>query len=565
MNPSPAPRCRVFSPARVAVLLTITSPLLFQSAKAADGTWNADASGSWTSGVTTNWASTVAEGADSTAYFTYDITGTRTITLTGLLTIGNLTFEDLTNASNDWVLAGSTLTLDRTSGTPTITVNGSSSRVATINSILAGNDGLTKEGVGILALGGANTYTGTTTVNAGTLRASVSGAVNGDVVVNNSAVLNFDGTTGVSFAYAGNVSGTGRITKTNGSSILTLSGNNTHTGGTTLTDGRIILGTGTNNGLGTGTFTLTGGSVQAIDNTTRTITNVLSMGSNNLNFGAVQGAATGVGDLTFSNTTAISVGGGKTWTVTNGTTATFANSWSGNSGWMTTKAGTGTLVFNGNYGTNTNTIGLTVGAGTMILNGSNNQYAGTTIVNGGTLYLNGSKVGAGAVTVNSTGTLAGSASIAGATTAASGSFLSPGSAAGAAGTLAFTTSLDISGLASGTGGLLFNLGAVGASDKITAASLSFGSGLLNFDDFSFTTLSGFGEGTYTLLSSSTSITGSSLGSNLTGTVGGLNGVISISGNDIVLTVSSVPEPSAYALLGGVLSLGVAAIRRRKRL
>ena len=43
---------------------------------------------------------------------------------------------------------------------------------ATINSIIAGSVGLTKTGAGTLTLGGTNTYTGTTAVNAGILSIS---------------------------------------------------------------------------------------------------------------------------------------------------------------------------------------------------------------------------------------------------------------------------------------------------------------------------------------------------------------------------------------------------------
>ena len=56
-----------------------------------------------------------------------------------------------------------TLTLDRTSGTPTINTTTN----VKISTVLAGNDGLTKLGVGVLELSGANTYSGTTTISTG--------------------------------------------------------------------------------------------------------------------------------------------------------------------------------------------------------------------------------------------------------------------------------------------------------------------------------------------------------------------------------------------------------------
>ena len=98
----------------------------------------------------------------------------RTVTLDSARTIGNLTFSDGGAAGSSWVLSGpNTLTLDRTDATaPTIITTTN----ATISTVLAGNDGLTKggtafSGVGILSLTGANTYSGTTTVTRGTFRA----------------------------------------------------------------------------------------------------------------------------------------------------------------------------------------------------------------------------------------------------------------------------------------------------------------------------------------------------------------------------------------------------------
>ncbi|MFA6961552.1 MAG: autotransporter-associated beta strand repeat-containing protein [Opitutaceae bacterium] len=206
------------------------------------------------------------------------------------------------------------------------------------------------------------------------------------------------------------------------------------------------------------------------------------------------------------------------------------------------------------------------GLGTQTLSDAN-TYSGGTTVSGGTLLAantTGSATGAGAVSVTG-GTLGGTGFIDGATTVTGGA-LAAGTA-GAAGTLTFNDTLDISGL-TGTGRLAFDLGAAGASDKITLSggALSIGTALLNFDDFSFSALSGFGAGTYTLFDTSTSIVGT-LGSSLTGTINGLNATLSLSfdGTDILLTVASaVPEPATAGLLAGMSVLLGACIVRRKR-
>ncbi len=207
------------------------------------------------------------------------------------------------------------------------------------------------------------------------------------------------------------------------------------------------------------------------------------------------------------------------------------------------------------------------GSFTQTLSGASNTYTGGTTITGGTLLANnttGSAFGTGAVAVNG-GILGGTGFIQGATTVTGG-----GLAAGTDGTvgiLTFNADLDLAGL-TGTGKLKFDLAAVGASDKVVLSSgmLSIGSGQLNFDDFSFTTLSGFDIGVYTLLDSATSISGT-FGSSLSGVIGGNNAVLSTNGQDIFLTVSAgaIPEPSTYAALFGVMALGSAALRRRRQI
>ncbi|MER8373455.1 autotransporter-associated beta strand repeat-containing protein [Mesorhizobium sp. M1406] len=88
---------------------------------------------------------------------------TATVTLNTPIIAHNLTFD----LNTTYTLTGSTLTLG--GATPTVTTDGT----ATINSILAGNAGLTKAGAGVLTLTGANTFSGGVNVAAGTL--SVSG------------------------------------------------------------------------------------------------------------------------------------------------------------------------------------------------------------------------------------------------------------------------------------------------------------------------------------------------------------------------------------------------------
>ena len=356
-------------------------------------------------------AMTTLTGTGATATNISNATSTSTnydyasgnITQTGAVTVNSLRING--GAITTWANAGNGITLNglmlagttnvAESGVGTITIGTgtnteldiiTNAQTLTLGSSIVNNGaGASKVVIGssnggVVVLSGSNSYTGGTIVNSGILRVANNSAV-GDVLLNGGGTLNVDI---IGVTLAGNITGTGKVTKSNSASSLTLNGNNTFSGGMTLTDGRLIMGTGSNNGIGTGTFTLSSGSLQSSDNSSRTISNSLSMGSNALGFGATQAALTGLGDLTFTSTAStVSVGGAKTWTVTNATTVTFANNWSGNAGFNVTKAGSGTLVFNGNLSNGASNV--VVSAGTLALNGASSGYTGTTTISGGTL------------------------------------------------------------------------------------------------------------------------------------------------------------------------------------
>ena len=129
-----------------------------------NGIWILPANGNW--GASSNWTGgSIAAGAGNSADFsTLSLPANLTVTLDSGRTIGSLIFGDPT-ATYNWMLAGTnTLTLG---ANPTIEVVNQS---AIINTPLAGTAGLGKIGLGALTLGGAtNSFTGGTTVNAGSL------------------------------------------------------------------------------------------------------------------------------------------------------------------------------------------------------------------------------------------------------------------------------------------------------------------------------------------------------------------------------------------------------------
>nr|WP_315175412.1 autotransporter-associated beta strand repeat-containing protein [uncultured Flavobacterium sp.] len=107
---------------------------------------------------------------------------------------------------------------------------------------------LTKTGAGKLTFTGINSYSGTTTINAGTLQIGDGGTLGtiSSAGVTNNAALVFNRSN--DFTISNAISGTGTVTKS-GAGVLTLSGGNSYTGLTTISQG--ILKCGSTNALGT--------------------------------------------------------------------------------------------------------------------------------------------------------------------------------------------------------------------------------------------------------------------------------------------------------------------------
>ncbi|MGA2059392.1 MAG: autotransporter-associated beta strand repeat-containing protein [Thermoguttaceae bacterium] len=198
------------------------------------------------------------------------------------------------------------------------------------------------------------------------------------------------------------------------------------------------------------------------------------------------------------------------------------------------------------------------GTGTLQLIGNNVSYSGDINVNAGTLEIL-KKGYTGLVTINNGGRFGGSGfgSISQIIVNSGGHIY------------ARAYQPDI-GTLSLTGNLTLNSGAVLeydlsrnylGSDKISLTSSTLFLHGQQFSDFIFTPDSSFGPGIYTLIDAG-DIQGS-LGGNLTGTIKGLQSSLSISGNDIILSV--VPEPATMALLSaGLLCLFIGNLYNRKR-
>jgi len=273
-----------------------------------------------------------------------------------------------------------------------LTVNATQSYDFTGSGGIAGVASLTKSGSGTLILETANTYTGPTVINGGTLQignANASGTLGTSAVTNN-GTLTFNRTDGIGLA--NDLHGTGNIVYNGTGSVTPTSVNNDYTGSTVVNNGIFYATTGAAFGQSSGTTVNSGAQVYITANV-NIGAEPLTLAGAGLHKGA-SGVTIYGGALTLSSNSTINVDGGATLILTN------AAGIAGGSNALAT-AGSGTLTLGGPVALGTNS--LTINSGTLNLNSSNFYSGGTTLTAGVVNVNTNSALGNGPITATTSG------------------------------------------------------------------------------------------------------------------------------------------------------------------
>ena len=461
---------------------------------------------------------TPMSGTGSGTYLSIDSTNAladATINLSGsnsaasdVYSSSTLVFTGITSATIGGLTGSGNLILTNAAATAlTLSVGNNNSGNFAYSGTASGAGGLTMVGSGTFTLSGANSYSGATTVNSGTLLLNGTGSLTGAtaITVNNGGTFNES---------SGGVIGSAAASLSVSGGTATLAGANTYTGTTSLSSGNLNINNAS--ALGTGSLTLSGGTIDATNGAIASQTNnpAIVLGGN-FTFGGTNNLNLGTGAVTVGGSRTITLNGSGS-TLTLGGTATDTVAGGATSGITTTVNGSGnTLSLGGFVLGSANTAAITdsfAGTGNVTITGAvtnGTAYANAlTYSGGGTLTLAGTNTYTGATTVSS-GTLV----LSGNNTSANG-----GTSVSSGATLQLVGDANNNGATSGNTNT-----SIGAS---TALTLSAGSTLQLRDNVSDTfapsSITTSGSGMFNFdVNNATSGTGQTL--TLSGAIGFGNG------------------------------------------
>ncbi|MCA6120409.1 autotransporter domain-containing protein [Bradyrhizobium sp. WSM 1704] len=437
-----------------------------------------------------------------------------------------------------------------------------------VGNTITGNGSVSKSGAGTVTLSGVNTYSGGTSINAGTLEvahataqnvdALGSGAVsfNGGTLVNatgfnsvltNSVQLNAPGGTvkdgGTGFILTGNITGAGGLTVA-ATQFVSLGGNNDYFGATQVTSGTLYAIS--NTGLSANSaFRVASGATLNLDTSAATIGSLAD---------AMPGSG---GTVTASRNATLTTG-------QDGSSTTF-------SGQITqspiaelalTKVGAGTLTLAGanNYTGATHVVAGTLMAGAA---GTFSRFSATAVDAGGTLNLGGF-----AQTINNvalTGGTLGNGTLAGAVTSGGGFIVD---VSGSMSLSANGGTTLLSGTNGYTGATTVNNGATlraANANAFSAASATTvnGGGMLDLGGFNQAIGSlagsgniGLGNAILTVGGNNTSTTYSGVMFGTGGFAKGGTGTMTLSGANTYTGVSSVTAGTLIIAAGGGITSNI---------
>ena len=388
---------------------------------------------------------------------------------------GTNTYTGATAINGGTLQIGNGGTTGSIAGTSGVANNGTlaynRSDALTVGYAISGAGTLVNDGSGTLILNNANTYSGATVINAGTLQIGDGGTTGSNANtsgVTNNATLAYNRSDALTVGYA--ISGTGTVVK-DGAGTLTLNAANSYAGGTTLNAGTLALGNGA--AAGTGTITALNGTT--ISATTGVggggVGNTISLSGTNANVTITNANASGgyTGSVVSSSDQILTTSGAGgqpvnfnataqqftnflgTVVVSSGSTLAFRATSLNNGGNNTT------FQVDGFMGTRNNgfiALGALTGSGTVSMGGSganggrltytigaknlDTTFSGVIqeadAVNG--KQVNVTKVGTGSLTLSGVNTYTGTTSITGGTLIVNGSLANTLVNVGASGILA---------------------------------------------------------------------------------------------------------------------------------